>query len=138
MSAAQVPGMRNIFHARVSSATADHVALDWEGLRLYAPAQSCSSGELVPVYIAPEDVKLLYPDRPVLGGLAANQLSATVTSIENRHRMQIIRLLLDNGHELEARGASYYYQDLGLQMGAQVRITLLQEGLRILHEEESC
>lgn len=137
MSAAQVLRIRNIFHARVQSATADHVSLDWEGLRLYAPAQSCSSGELVPVYIAPEDVKLLYPDRPVLGSLAANQLNAAVTSVQKGHDIQVIRLRLDNGHELEARGASYFYQELDLHPGAPVRITLRLEGLRILHEEES-
>jgi molybdate transport system ATP-binding protein len=137
MNAAEVLGIRNIFHARVFSATADRVALDWEGLSIYAPPQSCSLGESVPVYIAPEDVKLLYPDRPVLGSLAANQLSARVTSLQNRHDIQIIRLLLDNGHELEARGATYFYRELSLHPGAPVLITLRQEGLRILREEES-
>ena len=138
MSAAEVLGIRNIFHARVASATADRVLLDWEGLRLYAPAQSCSSGDLVPIYIAPEDVKLLYPDRPVLGSLAHNQLDATVLSVQHRHNLQIIRLLLSNGHELEARGTSYFYQQLELSHGAPVRITLRLEGLRILHEEDAC
>ncbi|MFH0916266.1 MAG: ABC transporter ATP-binding protein [bacterium] len=137
MRAAEVLGIRNIFHARVSSATADRVVLDWEGLQLYAPPQSCSPGQPVPVYVAPEDVKLLYPDRPVLGSLAANQLSARVMSIHNRHDIQIIRLLLDNGRELEARGASYFYRELDLHAGGQVLITLRQEGLRILHEEDS-
>jgi molybdate transport system ATP-binding protein len=138
MSAAEVLGIRNIFHARVASATADRVLLDWEGLQLYAPAQSCSSGDLVPIYIAPEDVKLLYPDRPVLGSLAHNQLDATVLNVQHRHNLQIIRLLLSNGHELEARGTSYFYQQLDLSHGAPVRITLRLEGLRILHEEDAC
>ncbi len=137
MSAAEVLGIRNIFHARVVSATADRVLLDWEGIQLYAPAQSCTSGELVPVYIAPEDVKLLYPDRPVLGSLAHNQLEATVLGVQHRHNLQIIRLLLHNGHELEARGTSYFYQQLDLHPGAPVRITLRLEGLRILREEET-
>lgn len=137
MSAAEVLGIRNIFHARVCSATADRVALDWGGLPLYAPAQPCSPDELVPVYVAPEDVKLLYPDRPVLGGLAPNQLDASVISAEDRSHIRVIRLRLDNGHELEARGTSYFYQELDLHPGAPVRITLRFESLRILHEEGS-
>jgi len=137
MSAAEVLGIRNIFHARVTSATADRVVLDWEGLELYAPAQPCSPGDLVPIYVAPEDVKLLYPDRPVLGGLAVNQLDARIVSVKDVSQMRVIRLRLDNGHELEARGTSYFYQELDLSEGAPVRITLRFEGLRILHEEES-
>jgi len=49
--------------------------------------------------------------------------------------MQVIRLLLDNGHELEARGATYFYKSLHVQEGSPVRITLRFEGLRVLHEE---
>jgi len=136
MSAARVLGISNIFHARVSSATADGVALDWEGLRLSAPAQPCSAGDLVPAYIAPEDVKLLYPDRPVRGSLAANQMHAVVHSIQHRKDVRIIRLVVDNGHELEARAPGYFYRDLDLRPGAPILITLRQEGLRIFREEE--
>ncbi len=137
MSAAKALGIRNIFHARVTSASADGIGLDWEGVRLYAPPQPCSVGDLVPVYIAPEDVRLLYSDRAVMGGLAVNQLPARITSIEDRPRMQVIRLLLDNGHELEARGATYFYKSLDVKEGASVRITLRFEGLRVLHEERA-
>ena len=138
MSAAEVLGIRNIFHARVVSATADRVLLDWDGTEVYAPAQSCSSGEAVPIYVAPEDVKILYPDRPVLGSLAHNQLDATVLNVQHRENLQIIRLLLANGHQLEARGTSYFYQELDLSHGAPVRITLRLDGLRILREEDAC
>jgi molybdate transport system ATP-binding protein len=133
--AAQTLGIHNIFYARVSSAASDQVTFDWEGLPVKALPQPARLGDVVPVYIAPTDVKLLYPDRPVLGGLAANQMKATVTRVEHREHQQIIRLLLDNGQELEARGASYFYQDLNLHAGGQVRVTLRQEGLRILHED---
>ena len=135
MNTAKALGIRNIFHARVTSASADGIGLDWDGVRLYAPPQPCSVGDIVPVYIAPEDVKLLYSDRAVLGGLAINQLAARITNIEDRPRMQVIRLLLDNGHELEARGATYFYKSLNVQEGSPVRITLRFEGLRVLHEE---
>ena len=137
MNAARVLGVRNIFYARVVSAAADRILLDWNGLMLYAPAQPCAAGDSVPVYIAPEDIKLLYPDRPVLGSLAANQLNARVVNVDDGHRMRVIRVVLDNGYELEARGATYYYQSLDLRPGKMVRITFRQEGLRILHEERS-
>jgi molybdate transport system ATP-binding protein len=121
----------------VSSATADHVSLEWDGLSLTALAQPCAPGETVPVYIAPEDVKVLYPDRPALGGLAMNQLDAKVLSVDDRRDLRVIRVSLDNGHELEARGAAYFYQGLDLSAGAPIRISLRTEGLRILREEES-
>jgi molybdate transport system ATP-binding protein len=88
MSTAQALGIRNIFHARVTSATADGVTLDWDGVELHVPPQACSVGDLVPVYIAPEDVKLLYADRAALGGLAVNQLEARIVSIQDRPRLQ--------------------------------------------------
>jgi molybdate transport system ATP-binding protein len=135
--AAKALGIRNIFYARVISASADGVGLDWEGVRLYAPPQPCAVGDTVPVYIAPEDVKLLYSDRAVMGGLAINQLPAKITNIEDRPRMQVIRLLLSNGHELEARGATYFYRSLNIAENAPARITLRFEGLRILHEERA-
>ena len=136
MDAARILGIRNTFRARVSAAAGDQVTLDWDGLELRAMPQAARQGEVVPVYIAPTDIKLLYPDRPVLGGLAPNQMSATVIRFEHREHQQIIRLLLENGHELEARGAGYFYRDLDVHVGGRVRITLRQEGLRILHEED--
>jgi molybdate transport system ATP-binding protein len=137
MRAAEVLAIRNMFHAQVSSATADHVTLVWDGLELHAPAQPSSPGDMVPVYVAPEDVKILYPDRPALGGLAVNQFDASVVGVENQREMRVIRLSLPNGHELEARGANYFYQQLDLSKGAPVRISLRSEGVRILHEEET-
>jgi ABC-type Fe3+/spermidine/putrescine transport system ATPase subunit len=135
MSTARALGIRNIFHAEVTSATADGVALDWDGIVLHLPPQPCSVGDLVPVYIAPEDVKLLYSDRAALGGLAVNQLDARIVSIQDRPRMQVIHLELTNGHQLEARGETYFYKDLHLQVGDRVRISLRFESLRVLHEE---
>jgi hypothetical protein len=51
--------------------------------------------------------------------------------------MRVIRVSLENGQELEARGAAYFYQGLDLSPGAPIRISLRTEGLRILREEES-
>jgi molybdate transport system ATP-binding protein len=135
MSTARALGIRNIFHARVISATAEGVTLDWDGIALHLPPQPCSVGDLVPVYIAPEDIKLLYSDRAALGGLAVNQLDARILSIQDRPRMQVIQLELTNGHQLEARGETYFYKDLHLSVGDHVRISLRFESLRVLHEE---
>jgi hypothetical protein len=49
--------------------------------------------------------------------------------------MQVIRLKLDNGQELEARGETYFYKDLHLKVGDHVKISLRFESLRVLHEE---
>jgi molybdate transport system ATP-binding protein len=136
MGTARALGIRNIFHARVTRATADGVALDWNGVELHAPPQPSAVGDLVPVYIAPEDVKLLYSDRAALGGLAVNQTDACIVAIEERPRMQVLRFRLTNGHEIEARGETYFYKDLHLKVGDHARISLRFESLHVLHEEQ--
>jgi molybdate transport system ATP-binding protein len=137
-NAAEVLAITNIFHTRVVSATADRVALDWNGLTLWAPAQPCGKDDLAPIYIAPEDVKILYPDRPALGSLAINQFDAVVIGVDDRRDMRIIRLRLGNGEEIEARGAGYFYREIDLRPGATIRVAVRLEGVRILHEEGPC
>ena len=137
-NAAEVLAITNIFHTRVVGATADRVELDWNGLPLWAPAQPCADNDVAPIYIAPEDVKILYPDRPALGSLAVNQFDTVVTHVDDRRDVRIIRLRLENGQDLEARGAGYFYRELDLRPGASIRVAVRLEGVRILHEEGPC
>jgi molybdate transport system ATP-binding protein len=127
-------GIRNILQARVVRVTPDRVTLDWEGLRLHAPAQKAARGEMVPVYVAPEEVKVLYPDRPALGGLAVNQLDATVVSLDDRPELRVVQVRVSNGQELEVRGGAHFYRELDLRPGARIQVSLRLEGVRILHE----
>ncbi len=137
-NAAEVLAITNIFHTRVLSATADRVELDWNGLSLWAPAQPCVRNDLAPIYIAPEDVKILYPDRPALGSLAVNQFEAEVLGVDDRRDIRIIKLRLGNGAALEARGAGYFYREIDLHEGATIRVAIRLDGVRILHEEGPC
>ena len=91
-----------------------------------------------PIYIAPEDVKILYPDRPALGSLAVNQFDGVVTNVDDRRDIRIIRLRLANGQELEARGAGYFYREIDLRPGASISVAVRLEGVRILREEGPC
>ena len=47
------------------------VTLDWDGLRAQRAAAGGGAGSTVTAYIRPEDVKIIYPDRPLTGGRAA-------------------------------------------------------------------
>jgi molybdate transport system ATP-binding protein len=132
--AAEVLGVRNLFHARVLEAEANHLALDWDGLVLTVPAQPASPGEVLPVYVAPQDIKLLYPDRPLSRGLVANQIRAEVAVTEVRSGTRTIRLELENGHEVEVRGPAYVYEELDLRPGSWVRISMREESIVVLRE----
>ena len=87
LRAAESMGVRNLIHARVTGASADGVALDWDGLSLEAPPQHAVPGEMAPLYIRPEDVKLLYDDRGVGEALRRNQVVGTVVAREDSGRV---------------------------------------------------
>lgn len=129
---AGIMGIRNLFRARVWEASAEGVVLDWEGVRIEAPPQAAPVGECVSAYIAPEDIKILYPDRPVTGALRHNQLDATVagSGVEAGHRT--LRVRVANGGELELRFPLFSYSPLGLAAGERVRVSLRREGVVLL------
>lgn len=134
LHAAEAVGVRNLFHARVTSAGLDHVRLDWEGLALIAPAQPAAPGSQVAVYVRPEDVKILYPDRPVTGSLRSNQVEGVVVTAQVTASTRSLRVGLSNGHEVEVRGPSYVYEELELRPGSPVRLSFREEGVLILQE----
>jgi molybdate transport system ATP-binding protein len=134
LQAAEAVGVRNLFRARVTSAGADHVRLDWDGLALMAPAQPAAPGTLVPVYVRPEDIKILYPDRPLGPSLAVNQMDALVQTVSVNGGVRTLRLSLSNGHEVEVRGPAYVYEELDLKPGLRVQLSFREEGILVLHE----
>ena len=134
--AAEILGIRNLFRARVSASALDHLRLDWDGLLVTAPAMAAEEGELVSVYVAPEDVKLLYTDRPVGRTLTANQFDGVVESVRTMPGARMVRVELSNGHSVEVRGATYVYEELGLAPGRPVTLALREAGIRVLRDVE--
>jgi len=130
--AAELVGVRNVFQATVLEAGADGVVLDWDGLVVEAAAQHARVGERVPVYIRPEDVKVMYPDRSVAEALSANRFEGVVVDHHPTGDSTVLRADLPNGHEIEVRYPGYTYTSLTLETGRPVSICLRRDALVLL------
>ncbi len=129
---AEMAGVRNVFHATVLEAGADGVLLDWDGLKVTAGAQRADVGERVPVYIRPEDVKVMYGDRSVGEALRANRFDAVVVDHHVSGDSTTLRADLANGHEIEIRFPGYTYASIPLETGRPVNLCLRRDALVLL------
>jgi molybdate transport system ATP-binding protein len=132
---AEIMGIRNLFRARVVDATPERLVLDWHGLKLEAPPQSAEVGAAVTAYIRPEDIKVLYPDRPIMGAVYHNQVTGRILDSRYTSSFRMLRVLLLNGHEVEVVFPAYSYVPLRLMSGDDVLLSLRKEGLVILHSQ---
>ena len=130
--AAAIMGIHNLFQARVAETAAERLWLDWEGLWLEASPQSATVGEVVTAYIRPEDIKILYPDRPVTSAVRHNQVTGRIVEHRFHASFHILSVALPNGHEVEVRFPVYAYTPLRLEPGEQVTLALRKEGLVVL------
>ncbi|MBI4640194.1 MAG: ABC transporter ATP-binding protein [Candidatus Tectomicrobia bacterium] len=133
--AAEIMGVRNLFHARVVDSTPEGLILDWDGLPLEAPPQPARVGEIVTAYIRPEEVKVIYPDRPLMNAVRHNQVSGKILDSHLNPDFRTLRVFILNGHELEVRFPVYAYTPLRLMPGEEVMLSLRKEGVVILHRE---
>lgn len=129
---AEMAGVRNVFQATVLEAHADGVRLDWDGLSVEAGAQHAVVGEIVPIYIRPEDVKVMYPDRSVGEALRANRFEATVVDAHVTGDSTLLRADLANGHEIEVRFPEYTYSSIPFETGSPVSLCLRRDALVLL------
>ncbi|MBI3325355.1 MAG: ABC transporter ATP-binding protein [Nitrospinae bacterium] len=131
---AVIMGIRNLIHARVVEATPERLLLDWDGLPLEAPPQALDVGAIVTAYIRPEDVKVLYPDRPLMSAVSHNQILGRIVDGRFSVGFRTLRVsIVPHGHEVEVRFPVYAYTPLSLRPGAEVRLSLRREGVVILH-----
>jgi molybdate transport system ATP-binding protein len=130
---AETMGIRNLFRANVIDATTERLLLDWDGLHLEAPPQPVEVGSAVVAYIQPEDVKILYPDRPAMSAVHHNRVSGVIQSSELGLGARALRVGLPNGHSVEVRFRIYTYAPLRLEAGQPVEVSLRREALVILH-----
>lgn len=130
---AEIMGIRNLLVARVAAADDTALTLDWDGLRLELPhtAGVPVSGE-VTAYIRPEDVKIVYPDRPLSDAVAHNVFNARVTAHHESAAVRVLNVQLENGRELEVRFAALSYRPIRMEPGDVVQVAMRREGLVLL------
>ncbi len=129
---AQAMGIRNLLSARVIAVTPEELRLDWDGIELSTPPQPARAGEWVLAYIRPEEVKLLYPDRPVSRSVAQNHLAGRIERVTQSTAFRELHVALANGREVEVRFPLLSYGTLNLAPGATVQLALRKEGLVVL------
>lgn len=129
---ARIMGITNLFRARVVGADSGGVTLDWDGLRLAAPPQAMEAGRTVTAYIRPEDVKILYPDRPLMEAVRHNQVMGRITESSLYPSARHLLVSLPNNHEIEVRHPTYTYAPLNLEPGQPVQLALRKEALVLL------
>jgi molybdate transport system ATP-binding protein len=129
---AEIMGIPNLFRARVTTAHADGLVLDWDGLQLSALPQAIAAGSLVTAYIRPEDVKILYPDRPLADAVRDNQVTGRIVTSRPHPGGRVLHLALPNHREIEVRHAATTYAPLGLQAGDEVRLSLRRDALVVI------
>jgi len=130
---AEIMGIRNLLVGRVAATDAAAVHFDWDGLLLeLGPHGRLAAGEAATAYIRPEDVKVVYPDRPLSDAVSRNVFEGTVTAHRESAAARVLLVLLPNGREIEVRFPLLSYTPLPLGVGARVRIALRREGLTIL------
>ncbi len=130
-------GLTNLIRMNVLTVSSHEVILEWEGDRLIAArSHDIRPGPAV-VYIEPGDVKILYPDRPVLPLLEINRLPATIIEITDTPRHRRIRVQVGHGGRryLEIHCPSLSYQSLKLVPGKKVMLGIRRDRLQILPQQ---
>ena len=129
---AEIMGIGNLVHARVVD-VGPVTTLDWDGLRLEAPADpALTPGAAITAHIRPDDVKIVYPDRPAGPQVSHNVLDAVIVGVRQSANARILRVRLPNGHDIEVRFPLLSYAPLSLEAGEPVRIALRREGIVVL------
>jgi molybdate transport system ATP-binding protein len=135
--AAEIMRVGNLFHARVVNSTSEALVLDWDGLPIEAPPQPAKVGYLATAYIRPEDIKVIYPGRPLTNAVRYNQVVGKIVDSHFNANFRTLRVSIVNGHEVEVRFPVHAYTPLRLVAGEEVELSLRKEGLVILHSQPS-
>jgi len=131
---ARIVGLRNLFQARVLSSSAEALVLDWEGLRLEAPPAPLPPGAAVTAYIRPEEVKVLYPGRPLSEAVRRNRVQGRILERQPQAHQHRLLAALPNGGEVEVSFSPRLYSALPLHPGNVVELSIRPEGVVVLRE----
>ncbi len=140
---AEITGVRNVLEGKVDSASAEGLVIDWQGHTILAPPAPRAAGENVTFYVRPEDVKLLYPDRPLAPAVQHNLFTGRVLRAMPAGTWVTVCLgvasapVSDAEVTLESHLPMRAYRALGLEVGATVAFSLRREGITLLPSERS-
>ncbi|WP_298820290.1 ABC transporter ATP-binding protein [Chloroflexus sp.] len=130
---AQLLGLTNIIRARVIRRDLEGVWLDWQGWQIAAalPAQPPTPGTVVTAFIRPEEIRLVYPDRPLHRFAGHNLLPGRI--IERRPGWRLYYLQVAVGETaLEIAHPYAAYADLETGLGCHVQIGFRPESVIII------
>jgi molybdate transport system ATP-binding protein len=126
-------GIRNVFEADVVRSDDDALDLDWDGIRIgLPPHHGLETGTRVTAYVRADDVKFVYPDRPLNESIAGTVIDAQVVAERASAGARLVWVRLANGRELEVRFPLLSYAQLPLRPGTAVRVALRREGVTVL------
>jgi molybdate transport system ATP-binding protein len=136
---AEITGVRNLLEGKVGSSGAEGLVITWGGHTILAPPAPRVPGERVTFYIRPEDVKLLYPDRPLTSTVLHNRFVGRVLRATPAGTWMTVRLAMEpkspQGEDevgLESRLPMRAYRALGLEIGAPIAFSLRRDGIMLL------
>ncbi len=130
---AQILGIANVITAQVIGIELERVWLDWQGWRIAAalPAQPPALGERVTAFIRPEEIWLVYPDRPLTRFADHNLLPGRIVEQWPGRRLFQVRIAV-GGAMLEIAHPYTAYADLGIAAGSEVQISFHPESVVIV------
>jgi molybdate transport system ATP-binding protein len=130
---AEIMGIRNLLRARVLH-FGNPTILDWDGLHVEVPQPESNYqvGMEVVAFLRPEDIKIVYADRPLNASLAHNAVDAQVLGVRQLAAQRVLQFLLPNRRAVEAHLPLHSYSTLDLATGSTVRIALRRDGFVIV------
>ena len=128
----RILGIRNVFTCKVVETSPERNLVDWDDLRLETPPFSALAGDIVSMYIYPQDVKIVYPDRPLTRAVRHNQVSGLVMSRQVNADSNTIRVRLGNGHDIDVKYHTHSYIPFPFSPGEDLRLSLRRDGIILL------
>ena len=137
---AEITGVRNLLEGKAQSVSAEGLVIAWQGHTILAPPAPRLPGEHITFYIRPEDVKLLYPNRPLAPTVRHNRFVGRVIRVIPAGTWVTVCLAVETKHSppdgeevtLESHLPMRAYRALGLDVDAPVTFSLLRDGINIL------
>ncbi|MCS6839948.1 MAG: ABC transporter ATP-binding protein [Roseiflexus sp.] len=139
-------GIPNAICASVVETGPSGAVLDWDGIALEAPPLGAPPGAQVMAYLRPEDIRLIYPDRPLSRMVGNNRLDGVVVERRLGRHVHRLRVALSDGRQIEVVYPASSYATMNLASGERVRLALRKESIVVIAvhpnpppiEEEPC
>ncbi|MCS6860682.1 MAG: ABC transporter ATP-binding protein [Abditibacteriales bacterium] len=134
---ARILGTTNVFEGRVERTTAEATFIAWRGVTLEVLPQPLHPTARVMFYICPEDVKIIYPDRPLSEAVRHNILHGVVVRNIPHGAMNTLffkspDLVGEREYDLEVRYPNRAYQTLSLTVGSPIQVALRKDAIHLL------